>query len=240
VILAVALAGGLDARRAGTRAEGEFDFATAVAAYDECVATGEDRDRRYCQGRLDLLMPQAADGFSGWTVLERARRSEPTPGDDWPERVQAAIDANPSGPAAEALATWLAHRALRSGSPVESGEPWVREQVAMRERRERHRSIGLAGLGVVSIYAARAAWGPGDLAVRGALLAAGLLGLAPGLLAAAYDPEHGRGFVLSGAVLGCCVLLSPRAPPVLAGLGTLGALLWTASVNGWLASMGVP
>ncbi|MBM4393817.1 MAG: hypothetical protein FJ090_22045 [Deltaproteobacteria bacterium] len=158
----------------------------------------------------------------------------------WSERVQAAIDANPSGPAAESLATWLTHRALRAGEAVEGGEPWVQEQVAMRKRRERHRRIGLAGLAVTAIYAARAAWGPGGLALRGALLAAVMLGLAPGLLAAAYDPENGRGFVLSGAVLGGCVLLSPRASPALAGLGTLGALLWAAWVNGWLASMGVP
>ncbi len=235
MILAIALALA-DPRRDGTEAESRMDYAAAVEAFRACVATGPDRDQRYCASRLALLEPQAADGFAGWRALEEARR-DPAAGE---ASVRAALDADPSGPAAEALSLWLTHRALQAGQAVQSDEAWVQEQVAMRDRRERHHRVGLAGLAMGAAYTARAAWGPGPLALRGALVAALVLGLVPGLLAAAYDPENGLGFVRSGAVLAACVLLSPRASPGLAGIGTLGALTWAAAKNGWLASMGLP
>lgn len=235
MILALSLALA-DPRRDGTAAEARMDFAAAVEAFRECAATAPDRDRRFCAARLAVLEPQVVDQFAGWTALERARR-DPGSGE---AVVRAALAANPSGPAAEALNLWLTHRALRTGDGVESDEAWVQEQVAMRDRRERHRWLGLAGLATGALYGARAAWGPGPWAWRGAVVAALVLGVVPLGLAAAYEPENALGFARSGAVLAACVLVAPRASPWFAGLGTLGALLWAASENGWLASMGLP
>ncbi len=235
MILAAALALA-DPRRDGTAAEARMDYPTAVDAFRDCVATSADRDQRYCAARLAVLEPQAVDQFAGWTALEWARRDP----DSGAVGVRAALDADPAGPAAEALSLWLTHRALRAGEGVQSDEAWVQEQVAMRDRRERHRWLGLAGLSMGALYGARAAWGPGPWAWRGALVAAGVLGVVPLGLAAAYEPENALGFVRSGAVLAACVLVAPRASPWLAGLGTLGALGWAASANGWLASMGLP
>ncbi len=250
--LAAAWAQGVDPRRAATDAEAAGEYAAAMANLQVCVATSGDRDRRYCESRLEVLGPQAADEFAGWRTLERVRRHPALGAGEARSRVQEALDANPGGPAAPHLARWLAHDALRGGSPsaapvAATDEAWLTEQRAIRARQSRHSWIGRVGLALGASYLLAAVGG--SIRARRAGTSAGhplpvagtlLLGGGPLVLATIFDPENFADFALAGTVVATCLLAATRCHPAVAGLGTLGALTWAASANGWLASLGIP
>jgi hypothetical protein len=243
----LALATPADWRGAGEAAEKGGLFAQAVDAYRACVQTGGDRDRRACEARLALLEPQAADGFAGWSVLAAVRRDYAMLDPEIArERVQAALDANPTGPAAPELYRWVVHWEVEQhGAASLAGAPsadaaWVAERAAFEARTQRHRWIGMAGSLLAGVYAVVAALGRGGLAWGGAALALALVGGVPFVLGTLWDRENLGGFLLSGATVGLAALLAPRAPVAVSVAGTVGALAAVAWRNGWLVSLGIP
>lgn len=246
--LGLAVAGGVEARRAGDAAFESLDFSSALAAYTEC-AGGIGRDARYCEARRAELAPQAEDEFVGWTALERARRGYATADRGAAEAaIEAVLAANPGGPAAGPMRQWLANEAIKRGEEpraqagaVEVDErAWVAEQVARLRQERRHRSIAGVGVGMAAIYAGFAARGPGRPAWRSALAAAVALGVAPLTLAVLWDRELAVPFAWNTGFCFFAVLLAPRAPRGLAMLGTLGGLVALAWWHGWLPKLGVP
>lgn len=257
MLLVAAWAQAADPRREATEAEQRGAYADAVTALRECVTTSNDRDRRYCAARLEVLGPQADDDFAGWAVLERVRSDRALTAERARQLVLAAYEADPQGPAARELARWLAHHHLREGGApgpavADADRAWLDEQTELKERKSRHQALGWAGLAVAAPYVGLALARAVRAARRGQLrleattgtgsfaLVFVLLGVGPLVMATAFDRDNLGGFALSGAVATVCVLLAPRCHPALAASGTLGALTWVASVNGWLASMGVP
>lgn len=238
ILLAAAWA---TARSEGEAAEAQRDWPAAVTAYQGCVATGSDVDVRFCATRLDVLEPHARDGFAGWTELETVRREYRTLGSDAAlARVEAALVADPDGPAAAEMKAWIAHERQKRGEPVEvEGLPEPTRDLlatteAAREDVRRRRYLGLAGLGVAGFYGVFASRRGGPVAGRSALVAAVVLGLIPALMAAVYGGGLAAGFLRAGAVLSLAVLVAPRVPVWMAAVGTIGALVATAWWNDWL------
>jgi len=253
ILLVLSLAAGADDRRAATALEAELRFAEAAEAWARCAEAGPPREREGCRAAAERLRPQAADGYAGWSVLSRVRRDYRTLGSEASRHeVQAALDANPTGPAAPALERWLVAEALEHGqeSPlaarVASADPtdaaWVAEQTAGVRRAAHHRWIAAVGgaftlgfVGIAAVGRPRAA-----LAWRSAGAALVALGLVPAALATAWEPENAAPFLQNAGFVAVAVLLAPRAPAWLGALGTFGGLAALAWAHGWLGKLGVP
>ena len=234
-------------RATGEKAESELRFPDAVAAYAACVEQDADRDRRFCGTRLSVLRPQVADEYTGWTVLSDVRKHRASLSDtEAVTRIQSAVLANPTGPAAQPLRAWLAEFALSHGeTPITSeldatAAASVAERQAGRDRASRHERIGIGGACVATV-----AWGTSlrsraPLAVAGAALSGVVLGLVPAVLAWAYSGELAVPFARSAAVVVVATLLAPRMSPLVAFFGVVGGFVANAAYSGWLVSLGVP
>ena len=253
ILVAAALA---SPRTDGDDAASRGAWAEALAAWEACATGADDRDARYCASRADALRPQAADDFAGWSELEAVRRDYRTLGSDAAlARVEAALAAHPSSPAAPAMRIWLANEHERRGEAAAAGE--MRATIAAdptateRERAHavatsaddardvlRRRAAGV-GAGFGAIYLLRAAWGPGALRWRSAGLAALLLGGVPTVLAALHTEGVADGFAAAGAVIAAAAALAGRAPVWISIPGLLGGLLAVAWGFGWLPSLGM-
>lgn len=246
--LAVALVAAATERTDGDEAARRFEFSAALAAYERCAAEGSAADVRYCAAHVAQLAPQTADNFVGWTVLARARREGAHT--NVREHVQAALTANPTGPAADSLRRWLSVDAALAGDIARAEETapagataWLRER-EVEARRNRHRRwIGLAGVLTASIYLLTtlhsAAKRRGSWRFRAAGAAAALLGGVPIAFAAAWDPSLMAGFVGMASVVTASVLGAGRAPVWVAAPGTLGGVAAMAWWNGWFPSLGI-
>jgi hypothetical protein len=248
VILAVAVALA-SPRTDGEAAEQAMDFAGAVAAYRDCAAHGSDRDVRFCETRLRVLAPQAADGFAGWRTLEEVRRAYRDLGADAAiARVEDALNAAPDAPAAAEMRRWLANERAKRGEmgslEAMKGEPgvdaaWVERKLAQEATERRRRVEAGVGAALATVYAVAAARGPGALRWRSAALAGAMLGAVPCAFAALYEQGMWVGFARTGAAVGLAVLAAARAPAWVAVPGTLGALAAVAWWNGWYPSLGL-
>lgn len=254
--LAAALAADPGPRAAGEAAEARGDWPAALVAWEVCVADAPDRDRVYCRTRRDTLAPHEADGFVGWSELQAVRRDYRALGSDTAlARVQAALAANPAGPAAPALRLWLFNEHNRRGdaeavdrlrvemaADARTPAPALRfaEGVETRKRdAARHRAIGLTGTAVAAVYLGTALVRGGPWKWRSALLAGLVLGAIPTVFAALYEEHVYDGFARAGLVVGGCVLLAARAPVWVGVPGTLGAFAAIAWHNGWYPSLGL-
>lgn len=256
MIALVALALAADLRAAAEAAEARREWAAALDAYRACVQAAPDRDAAFCRTRVTTLAPQAADGFAGWDALEGVRRDYRTLGSDAAvARIEAALAADPEGPAVPALRMWLLNERNRRGETAEVDR--LRAEMAADERTPettlryaegieaneaaaaRHRVFGLVGVGIAGVYAAVAAVRAGALKWRSAALAGVALGALPAGFAAAYEDGVAEGFVYSGLVVTGAVLLAGRAPMWVAVPGTVGALAAVAWRNGWYPSLGL-
>ncbi|MDP2314929.1 MAG: hypothetical protein Q8P41_18665 [Pseudomonadota bacterium] len=252
-LVAVALA---SPRSDGTAADDARDWPRALAAWTACAeADPTGRDARYCAARAATLGPHAADAFAGWDILEGVRRDYRTLGSDLAmTRIEAALAAHPTTPAAPAMRVWLANERGRRGETAAvarigaelDADPQAtdtqRAFVASRvdfDRREGNRRV-MAGIGgaLGAVYAVFAARGPGPLRWRSAGLAALALGAFPTGFAALYEEGLATGFAASGAIVTACVLVAGRAPRWIAVVGTLGAYAAVAWANGWYPSLG--
>lgn len=253
ILLALTLAAGADDRRAATALEAELRFAEAAEAWARCAEAGPPREREGCRAAAERLRPQAADGYAGWSALSRVRRDYRSLGPDASrQQVQAALDANPAGPAAPALERWLVAEALEHGqeSPlagrVASADPtdaaWVAEQTAGIRRAAHHRAIaGVGGTFALAFLGTAAVGRPrSPLAWRSAGGALVALGLVPAALATAWETENAAPFLQNAGFVALAVLLAPRAPAWLGALGTFGGLAALAWAHGWLGKLGVP
>jgi hypothetical protein len=235
------------ARAQGVSAEASHDFRQALLAFETCAAEGDDRDRRYCEARLQVLRPQAIDDFAGWRILSEVRADYGQIGTAEARlRVSAALDANPEGPAAPALSRWLTHLDLREGKVVDLAHvasedaPWIAERLSGQAQIKRHQQIGWVGGALAAVYFLVGQRGKAPLATRGAAVAALFIGLIPTLLAAGWDKEFFLPFLRNTFIVWVCALLAPRVNPAVAVVGTLGGLLANASASGWLVSLGFP
>lgn len=237
-------------------AEARGDWAAALDAWTRCAATGSGSDARLCRTRAELLAPQAADAFAGWTALEAVRREYRALGSDAAlARVQAALAAHPDSPAAPEMRLWLVNEHTRRGEEAEAAalrervaadaalpapaREWVRATAETREADRRRAWIGGAGGAVAALYAGVALRGPGPWRARSALAAAGLVGVVPVVMAAGYEAAYAEGFVHTGVVVSLAVLAAARAPLLVSVPGTLGGLLAAAWWNDWLPSLGL-
>lgn len=242
---------------AGARSDGEAleraaDYPAALAAYRVCAADGPDLDRRFCEIRVAVLDPQAADDFAGWRLLESVRAAYTTLGSaEALTRVEAGLRAMPESPAAPAMKIWIANEKAKRGdlgpgtalaadpaTPEATRARFEAAQAAAAADRRRD-TWALVGGFLAGVYALTGWRRPGALAGRSALVAGVLLGLVPAAIAAAYGGGQAAGFLYSGAVVMLCVLIAPRVPLLVALPGTAGALLATAWWNGWLPSLGL-
>ena len=235
--------------------EARGDWSAALDAWRACAAEATGSAARRCAARVSTLAPQAADGFAGWAVLDEVRRTYTSLGSDAAVmRIEAALAANPDGPAARDLEVWLANEYTRRGdkasaaaararvaaapSQSDAARAWV-TSIDDREAEEaRRRPIAAMGASLAAVYLARAAWGPGALSWRSAGVAGALLGLAPVGFAWAYGNDDEPAFLRIAALLTVAVLLAPRAPVWIAVPGTLGGLLALVWWNGWFPSLG--
>ena len=249
----LAVAGDPDAlslRRQGDAAFAEQHFEDALSAYQACAAIpGEGRDARYCESRRAELAPQREDDFAGWQVLDRVRRGYVELGTEAATlAIEAALAANPQGPAAAAQRRWLANESLKAGKEPRgygadrSGgdSAWLDEQVARLRQARRHRVFASVGAVLTSLYAGAVWRGSGPWAWRSAAVAAGALGAAPLLAAVAWDAELAGPFAWNAAFCALAVLGAPRAPVAVAVAGTLGGLVALGWWHGWLGKMGIP
>lgn len=255
-LVAAALGADPALRAAGEAAEARADWPAALAAWEACVADAPDRDAAYCRTKRDTLAPQAADGFAGWAALEAVRRDYRTLGsDDALARIEAALAANPAGPAAPALRLWLLNEHNRRGDAdavarlraelaadarTPASARRFADGLATRERdAARHRTFGLAGGALAAVFVVTALVRGGPWKWRSALLAGAALGAIPTVFAALYEENVADGFARAGLVVSACVLLAARAPVWVAVPGTLGAFAAVAWQNGWYPSLGL-
>ena len=235
-----------NARSLGDAAEANLNFAEAVRAFRTCTQGASDRDRRYCSTRLAALAPQSGDNFAGWRALAEVRRDRAQLDDAQARaRVQAALEANPTGPAADELRRWLVHLDVSRGvlPAVEinpADQAWVAERTAAREQLVRHRTIGLVAGSVAASCVAWSLRRKEPLATRSALAAAALVGLLPALVAAGWNADLFAPFLRNAFVVWLATLLAPRLHPALAVTGTIAGLLANAAASDWLVSLGVP
>lgn len=240
-------------RSEGLAAEQSGAYADALAAYRRCVAEGPDLDRRYCAARVGVLEPQAADGFAGWAALEAVRRSYRELGPEAARaRVEAALAADPDGPAAAAMRAWIANEQLRvedfdraratlAGDPAAAARVGALVEARARRAadRDRHRALGWAGatVGLAALGAALARRGP--VGWGWGLGVGALLGALPAAIAAAYGEGGATGLLAAGGWLGIWAALAGRAGPWLAVPGAAGGLVYAWERQGWLAGMGL-
>lgn len=255
-LVALALAESPDFRAAAEAAEARRDWAEALDTYRTCVLAAPDRDAAFCRTRVTTLAAQAADGFAGWGALEGVRRDYRTLGSDAAiARIEAALAADPDGPAVPALRMWLLNERNRRGDAAEVDR--LRAEMAADARTPettlryaegieaneaasaRHRVFGLVGAGIGAVYAVVGVVRAGALKWRSAALAGVALGAFPAGFAAAYEDGVAEGFVYSGLVVTGAVLLAGRAPVWVAVPGTVGALAAVAWRNGWYPSLGL-
>ncbi len=236
------------------RLEADGQYGAALVAYQSCETTGEDS--RFCAARAKLLKPQAADGYTGWTVLagvrHRYRELGPVAA---ATQVQAALDANPTGPAASQLRAWLANERRLTHSPdaEEARDAVIRdpgaapstraalaneEKLFQRRARQRYTAIGLGA--VAAGYLGVALRGRGT-AVSATPLVIGwfFLAITPALLAWAWGASDWPGVLATGSAVVAGVAVAPRAPAWLAAAGTASVALLCAYFAGWFDSMGL-
>ncbi|MDP2304845.1 MAG: hypothetical protein Q8P18_02325 [Pseudomonadota bacterium] len=256
VAAAYASPAGLQGRADGDAASAARDWAGAITAWQACAAADPTgRDGRYCATRAAALAPHAADGFAGWTALEGVRREYRTLGSDAAiVRVEAALAADPQGPAAASMRVWLANERARRGEDdavarigadlaadpgaTDAQRAFVAGRVAF-DRREGQRRV-LAGVGAALgvLYTIVALRGPGPWRWRSAALAALVLGAVPTVFAALYEEGIAASFAASALVVTGAVLLAGRAPRWVSVGGTVGAYAAVAWANGWYPSLG--
>jgi hypothetical protein len=257
VILLLALAGPAHAgARDAEAAERAGDWVGAAAAWEACAAGPPSGEQRRCAARVDVLRPQAADGYRGWAELEAVRRDYRTLGSDAAlARIEAALSAEPDGPAAPEQRLWLVNEYTRRGDEAkaaplrtlvhadpgvpEAARAWVDRSGAIEADAARRERIALGCAAPAVLFAAAAARGPGPWRWRPAAAAAALLGVFPTVYAWAWGGDDGAGFARTGLVCTLAVLSAARAPAWLAGPGTLGAIGVVAWWNGWYPSVGL-
>lgn len=248
-IVGLALAESPDAPTArvrGEQAEASLAFGEAVAAFRQCEHEGSDRDRRYCATRLRVLASQEADNFAGWTTLARVRRDRIELSDaEATTRIQAALDANPTGPAADELRRWLVHLDVSRGKTpsiaiAPADRVWISERIAAREQIARHRNLGIGAGVVAAACLGLALRGSQPLATKGALLAALVVGVVPAFLAAEWNADLWIAFLRNAFVVWIAALVAPRLHPIVAIIGVLSGLFANAAASDWLVSLGMP
>ncbi len=254
MILGVALA--IASPRAdGDAAEIAQDYTAALALWRECATGADARDARYCAAHLDLLAPQEADAFAGWTALEAVRRDYRSLGSDAAiARIQAELTARPASPAAPAMRIWLANEHSRRGDTptllsldaairadprsTEADRAFVATRIETEAQAAARRRTATIGAVFAAIYLLCALRGPGPLRWRAAALAALMLGVIPGIFAALYEEGLAPGFLKSGGAMATAVLLAGRAPRWISVPGTVGAFALVAWGNDWYPSLG--
>ncbi len=198
-----------------------------------------------------MLSSQAADNYAGFAALARVRAERAIIGETTARlRVEAALASNPNGPAADALRSWLAVEAMRTGDVSRaaliappSDTAWLRERAEEARRDRTRRRIAAASASLASVYAittlASVVNGVGRWRWRSARMAGLLVGGVPMVFAAVWDSSLVAGFGAMAAVVSGAVLAAGRAPAWVAAPGTLGAVAAMAWWNGWFPSLGI-
>lgn len=205
-----------------------------------------------------MLAPQAEDAFLGWTVLAGVRRDFRTLGPEAATaQVQAALDANPAGPAAPELRRWLAHQLTHQGDPGAAAAraavvadplapPSAKAALLGTEDALRAKEQGRAvagGLGLVvagwASQALRRSRASPPLHPSTVLVGFVLLGAAPSLLALAWGAPSWAWFLATGGAAAIGARYAPGLPPWLAAAGPVAGVGLCAWLAGWLPSLGV-
>ena len=251
----------------GRALERTGDYAAALQAYASCAAQAPATaaalgiDTRYCAARVAVLTPQVADNFAGWTTLSGVRAEYRNLGHiESTHRIQAALDANPTGPAASELRLWLANEltqadgnsdaAVAARASVVSDEQsssGARALLISAERRVliKVRQDGIAaGCAFVTV-------GYAGVAIRGLLRGArplpapvwscglALLAGVPALLAWVWGSEDWGWFFAAGTAGVLGVTFARAAPPLLASAGTVAMIGLCAWAARWFDSLGI-
>jgi hypothetical protein len=209
----------------------------ALESWKQCAAT-----ERHCARRADLLEPMAADQFAGWAVLTEVRRNYRSLGSaEATRRIEEALAANPGGPAAAELRTWLSNEYARNNQlsaleQIQAGHPDPLGSLLLdkqREEQRRTRDVRLSGGLSALILVAGLLRRSRPLAWTSAGMALGLLGLPPLVLVALYDSTWWRPFLASAGLIALVVLLKARLPLPLLLPAFWSGMLAIGRQGGW-------
>ena len=251
----------------GRSLERAGDYAGALHAYTSCAATDPAAtettvlDTRYCAARVAVLTPQAADHFAGWATLSAVRAEYRSLGHaEATRRIQAALDANPAGPAASELRLWLATEltqvdahsdaAIAARASVvadDQSSSGARALLTSAERRLHRRvrqdriaaACALLSLGYTAATIRGLVRGARPLPVRVWACGLALLAAVPALLSWAWGSEDWGWFFAAGAAGVLGVTFARTSPPWLASAGTVGMIGVCAWAARWFDSLGV-
>ena len=251
----------------GRALERAGDYAAALQAYASCAAedasaaTASGVDVRYCAARVAVLTPQVADNFAGWTTLSGVRAEYRSLGHiEATRRIQAALDANPTGPAASELRLWLANELTQADGNSDAAVAARASVVADDQSSSRARALLLSAERRVLIkvrqdrIAAGCAFvtvGYAGAAIRGLLRGArplpapvwscglALLAGVPALMAWAWGSEDFMWFFAAGTAGVLGVTFARTAPPLLASAGTVAMIGLCAWAARWFDSLGI-
>jgi len=253
--------------RDGRALERAGDYAGALEAYGACAAqptatvAASKPDPRYCAARVEVLSPQAADNFAGWAALSEVRVQYRSLGHaEATRRIQSALDANPTGPAAGDLRLWLANELTQvdatstaavaaranvlADDQSSSGARALLQSAERRVQKKVRQDRIAAGMGFVSIgYAGTAIRGllrgvrPLPVPIWSCGLA--LLAAAPALMAYVWGSEDWAWFMAAGSAGVLGATFARTAPPWLASAGTVAMIGLCAWAARWFDSMGI-